>query len=327
MPTISVIVPVYKVEKYIHRCVDNILGQTYTSFELILVDDGSPDNCGAICDEYAEKDDRVVVIHQKNGGLSAARNAGIDWVLANSDSEWLTFLDSDDWVHAEYLQHLLYAAQKYNVPVSICGYVQTEGEVPTVEPESLKPVQWEPEEFYVKYNVNATVAWGKLYRKECFYDIRYPVGKIHEDEYTTHCILFRCASIVVIEAPLYFYFTNPSGITKSKWYPEKIQALNALKTQINFYKTHNFTRAQAACVRNCMNCGISQLEAISILPLHKHTKNKYRRKIVHMLAEILRKNIEVFPITENYWIYELVFPRRMKLYWILRAIKKSLETI
>ena len=127
MPAISVIVPVYKVEKYIHRCVDSILGQTFTDYELILVDDGSPDNCGAICDEYAVKDSRIVVIHQENGGLSAARNTGIDWSFANSDSRWLTFIDSDDWVHPEYLQRLLAAAVEHNVSVSICGYAQTEG--------------------------------------------------------------------------------------------------------------------------------------------------------------------------------------------------------
>ena len=103
MPIISVIVSVYKVEPYIRQCVDSILAQTFTDFELILVDDGSPDNCGAICDEYAAQDCRVRVIHQENGGLSAARNAGIDWAFANSDSQWLAFVDSDDWVHPDYL--------------------------------------------------------------------------------------------------------------------------------------------------------------------------------------------------------------------------------
>ena len=120
MPTISVIVPVYKVEKYIHRCVDSILNQTFSDFELILVDDGSPDNCGAICDEYAAKDSRVVVIHQENGGLSAARNAGIDWAFANSDSQWLSFIDSDDWVHPEYLQKLLDTAVNNSAEVAFC---------------------------------------------------------------------------------------------------------------------------------------------------------------------------------------------------------------
>ena len=92
---VSVIVPVYKVEKYIHRCVDSILAQSFRDFELILVDDGSPDNCGAICEEYAAKDSRIHVIHQANGGLSAARNTGIEWALAHSDSQWLTFIDRD----------------------------------------------------------------------------------------------------------------------------------------------------------------------------------------------------------------------------------------
>ena len=103
MPQISVIVPVYKVEAYLARCVDSVLAQTFSDFDLILVDDGSPDNSGAICDEYAEKDPRIVVIHQKNGGLSAARNAGIEWAFAHSNSQWLNFIDSDDWVHPEYL--------------------------------------------------------------------------------------------------------------------------------------------------------------------------------------------------------------------------------
>ena len=106
MPVISVIVPVYNVEKYLHRCVDSILAQTFTDFELILVDDGSPDNCGKICDEYAEKDSRIHVIHKVNGGLSDARNAGLDWAFANSNSEWVTFIDSDDWVDKYYLEYL-----------------------------------------------------------------------------------------------------------------------------------------------------------------------------------------------------------------------------
>ena len=139
MPTISIIVPVYKVEKYIHRCVDSILGQTFTDFELILVDDGSPDGCPAICDKYAANDSRIHVIHQQNGGLSAARNAGIDWAFANSDSQWLSFIDSDDWVHPEYLQRLLDAALGHDVSVSICGYEQTEGSEPVISPETLPP--------------------------------------------------------------------------------------------------------------------------------------------------------------------------------------------
>ena len=121
---ISIIVPVYKVEKYIHRCVDSILAQTFTDFELILVDDGSPDNCGIICDEYALKDNRIHVIHKENGGLSDARNAGIDWAFENSNSEWITFIDSDDWVHPKCLEALVRAAQIYGTEIAICNYIE-----------------------------------------------------------------------------------------------------------------------------------------------------------------------------------------------------------
>ena len=119
MPLISVIVPIYKVKEYLNRCVDSILSQTFTSFELVLVDDGSPDECGEICDDYAIKDDRIIVIHQSNKGLSEARNTGIDWAMKNSDSEWLTFVDSDDWIHPDYLRLLYDSAIKTNADKSI----------------------------------------------------------------------------------------------------------------------------------------------------------------------------------------------------------------
>ena len=113
MPLISVIVPVYKVEEYLNRCVDSILSQTFTDFELILIDDGSPDNCGKICDEYAQKDNRVCVIHKKNGGLSSARNTGIDWAFKNSNSQYITFVDSDDLITKDYLEKLNDAIKEF----------------------------------------------------------------------------------------------------------------------------------------------------------------------------------------------------------------------
>ena len=122
MAKISVIVPVYKVEQYLNRCIDSLLCQTFSDFELILVDDGSPDACPAICDSYAEKDARVHVIHQANGGLSAARNAGIEWSLQKSDSEWISFVDSDDWVHERYLESLFSAVRETGAEVACTRY-------------------------------------------------------------------------------------------------------------------------------------------------------------------------------------------------------------
>jgi len=250
MPTISVIVPVYKVEKYIHRCVDSILAQTYRNFELILVDDGSPDNCGAICDAYAVRDSRVIVIHQENGGLSAARNAGIDWAFANSDSQWLTFVDSDDWVHPEYLQQLFTSAQELNVSVSVCSYEETESASPVVGGSALKPILWSAEQFYMQKLINATIACGKLYRKDCFEKRRYPVGRIHEDEFVTYRILLEAKEIAFTEAPMYAYFVNPSGITKSSWTPKRIDALDACQEQIAYFEQENLPSLKERAVRN-----------------------------------------------------------------------------
>ena len=121
MPKISVIVPVYKAEKYIHRCIDSILNQTFTDFECILIDDGSPDNCGKICDEYAKKDNRVIVIHQENRGVSSARNRGIEWAFKNSNSNWISFVDSDDFVDKDFLECFYKAATKNDVEIVCAG--------------------------------------------------------------------------------------------------------------------------------------------------------------------------------------------------------------
>ena len=125
MSVISIIVPVYKVEKYLSRCIDSILSQTFKDFELILVNDGSPDNSGDICNKYAEKDKRVIVLNQANGGLSSARNAGLNWLYDNSDSQWITFVDSDDWIHPNYLEFLYNGAVNRRGKISICEFVRT----------------------------------------------------------------------------------------------------------------------------------------------------------------------------------------------------------
>lgn len=190
MPQISVIVPVYKVEPYLHRCVDSILAQTFTDFELILVDDGSPDNCGAICDEYAAKDERVRVIHQKNGGLSAARNAGIDWAFANSDSAWLAFVDSDDWVHPQYLEKLYRAAAESGVKLAVCAYIETETEVRHAPAENnWREYDWK--DFFVQESINSIISVNKLYAKALFSGLRYPAGRLHEDEFLSPRLLQR----------------------------------------------------------------------------------------------------------------------------------------
>lgn len=323
MPQISVIVPVYKVEAYLGRCVDSILAQSFSDFELILVDDGSPDRCGAICDEYAKKDSRIVVIHQKNAGLSAARNTGIDWAFAHSDSQWLTFIDSDDWVHPEYLERLLNAAIENRVSVSICDYVLTEGENPVIAPDELEPARWATESFYVQHNVNATIACAKLYRKECFQSIRYPLGKLHEDEFVTYQILFLFPSVVFIDSPLYLYYVNPNSIIHAGQSRLRDDKYEALEQQIQYFQEHGYLAACRSQVRNYMTKVHTKIQELSKEPQHAEFLNNLKwRKRQHFssYARLLNPNedADAYALTQ-------VFPKRMRLYWILRAILRKLR--
>lgn len=236
MAEISVIVPVYKMPEYLPRCIEGVLGQTFRDLELVLVDDGSPDNCGAICDEYAAKDSRVHVIHKENAGVCVARNTGLDWVYDNSDSQWIFFNDNDDWIHPETLERLLKAATELDAKISICGYQETEGENPAINPKTLEPVCWTPSDFYQQHLVNATVCWGKLFHKSVFAGMRYPAGKYIEDEFLNYKLLFSCDRLAVIPAPLYAYFINRAGITKKAWVPKRLDAWEAYEQQIAYFE-------------------------------------------------------------------------------------------
>ena len=242
MSNMSIVVPVYKVEKYLNRCVDSILAQTYSDFDLILVDDGSPDNCGQICDDYAKEDARIHVIHRENGGLSAARNSGIDWVFDNCFTEWITFIDSDDWVHPRYLDVLLNVNLQNNTEISICGFMSSYDDSEFVKCSGESKVL-QPEAFWVENKGNATVAWGKMYKTSLFETIRYPIGKLNEDEYTTFKLLFAQKRISVVSDALYMYYQASSSITRSKWNTKKIDALGGCEEQLLFFEEYGYKAA------------------------------------------------------------------------------------
>ena len=321
MPQISVIVPVYKVEKYLKRCVDSILSQTFTDFELILVDDGSPDGCPQICDQYAQQDDRVYVIHQQNGGLSAARNAGIDWAFANSNSQWLTFVDSDDWIHPQTLEVLLKAARDNHVDVSICGFQKTNGEEGAISSDFSVEL-WTPENFYVQYVTSAVVAWGKLYKKECFSEIRYPVGRLHEDEFVTYRILFQCEKIAFVDTPLYAYFQNSDGIMKSVWTRRRMDVLVAYEQQIAYFKYHHFKKAETRAIQSLFWCVQKQLDMV----LKSGDKGNIRcvRHRLQKFIHCYKKELSLSPNCTSY-LYEKAYPQGMRLYWYLQAILSKLH--
>lgn len=325
MPTISVIVPVYKVEPYLHRCVDSILRQTYTDFELILVDDGSPDSCPAICDEYAAKDSRVHVIHQENGGLSAARNAGIDWAFANSDSQWLSFVDSDDWVHPQFLQFLYEAATVCNVGVSACCSKQTQGDAITVNLAFNMPIKLSFDEFFSlrKDNVNIIIACAKFYRKDYFHEIRYPVGRINEDIFTTHKLLTQSPCVALVDRELYFYYINPDSIMRRNWTPARLNEIQGYEELITFTQENAYPKAHTRAIETYYWSLDRQIKL-----LQKSTNREYR-KYLRLLKKKLKKAIRLYrnivPVSlrERHWLLEDIYPIRMWVYWQVKAISEK----
>ena len=248
MDLISVIVPVYKVEKYLNRCIDSILGQTYKDFELILVDDGSPDNCGRICDEYAEKDSRIHVIHKKNGGLSDARNAGLDWAFEHSDSEWIAFVDSDDWIPNDSLSILYNSAINNNADLSFGLYQRFDDETYyQVDYSDSRGIITKYEFWGKRYSLSgycgfnesscASIACGKLYSKSLFENTRFEKGRLHEDEFILHKIINNCNKIMCVDKLVYYYYQRSDSIMGTRNLKSAIDYITAYVNRYSYFRS------------------------------------------------------------------------------------------
>lgn len=235
---VSVIVPIYKVEEFLDRCVKSILNQTYKNLEVFLVDDGSPDNCPKMCDDWAKKDKRIKVIHKPNGGLSDARNAGLD--VANGD--YICFVDSDDFIHEKYVETLLNNLEETNSDLSVCAFCKVyEGkDYKAKEENSLTVYEGEDilKEMFESVQPGTIVAWSKLYKKEIFADgLRFDFGKWHEDEYIAHKVYTKCKKVVFTSAELYYYYYRLGSITQLPVFKEKnLEAYYAIENRYNYFK-------------------------------------------------------------------------------------------
>lgn len=213
---ISIIVPIYKVEKYLRRCIDSLIYQDYLNIEIILVDDGSPDNCGTICDEYAQKDKRIKVIHQQNGGLSAARNAGIDVAQGN----YLMFVDSDDWVEKNFCSTALRKAKETNSDIVVFGYNDVY-ENRTVKKSIIEKEEkrYSTKEALIELHGGKILsfAWNKIYKADLFKSgIRYPKGRLFEDIGTTYLLFHQANAIFLASGATYNYQKREDSILGKK---------------------------------------------------------------------------------------------------------------
>ena len=227
-PLISVIIPIYNVEQYLKRCVESLRHQTYSNLEIILVDDGSPDSCGKICDDYQKADNRIKVIHKKNGGLSDARNVGIGM----AQGEYITCIDSDDFVSPFFIENLWVAIKKSKCEIATSWFIDYyEGDkIPETKKMNIKDITvLSKEEFYKKllYQDGVEVsAWGKLYKASLFQGVKYPVGKLYEDIPTTYLLIEKTTKIAVIPNIDYFYFQRATSIAQAAFSARKMDAIN-----------------------------------------------------------------------------------------------------
>lgn len=282
---VSVIVPVYKVENELKRCVDSILNQTYKNLEVILIDDESPDQCPAICDEYAEKDKRVRVIHKKNGGLSEARNFGLDI----ASGAYIAFVDSDDWVETDYIETLYTNAIKEDADISIVGYTMV------WETGNIRRFS-EDKEYYVfdreqairellVQNKYSCMVCQKLYKSYIFEDVRFPVGKVYEDVAVSLPTFTKINKAVVTGKSKYNYFQRSASIVNSKFNANKLYFLDCCKNIIKYSDENSKKYDKEAHV--------FYLRALMMLVLQLYKENRCENdRIEQQLEEEIRRQKE-----------------------------------
>ena len=273
MPVISVIVPVYKAEEYLPECVDSVLAQTFGDFELILVDDGSPDTCPLICDDYAQRDSRVRVLHQKNQGQAAARNHA----LKIAQGEWICFVDSDDLIHPQMLELLLQAVKTEDVKLSSCGYIETaamESNFCQTYEYSCELQKISDDELVALYDKNAYpcwTVWAKLIHRDIVLRHLFTEGKIYEDNAVVSYWFYEAQNVATMPHQMYLYRINPQSTTNCSFHMKRLDYLWALEEIIHFCSVSGFHRLRE---RFCEN--------------YLYSTFAYREKV---LKELKRKDI------------------------------------
>ena len=241
---ISVIVPVYKVEKYLDKCVESIVNQTYKNMEIILVDDGSPDQRGNICNMWERKDHRIRVIHKSNGGLSSARNTGLD----AANGVYVAFVDSDDYIRKDMLERLHDLLVKNDASLAICDFMRVDdrgnpiGKITSSDGPNVQIIDQREmmKMFSDKRYILATLAWNKLYRRELFQGIRFPAGKICEDGYIMHEIFGKCSKCVFVLEKMYLYTKRSDSILGSGYTIQNLTHIEACCRRINYLKQNGY---------------------------------------------------------------------------------------
>lgn len=288
MELISVIVPVYKVEDCLDKCVQSIVDQTYSNLEIILVDDGSPDRCGAMCETWSEKDSRISVLHKENGGLSDARNAG----MKVATGSLISFIDSDDWIEPDFLETLLDTMKNQNAQIAECAVklVDEYGKVLRIR-ETAKVSCVDKIDglcrLVLEDGVYQTV-WNKLYRREVLEGILFEKGKCHEDDFWTYQVFDRMERLAIVERPMYHYLQRRGSIMGAGYSLKRLDGLEARYLRMEYLSKYDELRdlTRQQLMLDCM----WHLQSVM-----RYLKNQENRKAVNIIITTTKKLPKVSP--------------------------------
>lgn len=296
---ISVIVPVYKVEKYLDRCVQSIVDQTYRNLEIILVDDGSPDNCPAMCDIWAAKDDRIRVIHQKNAGSGAARNAALDI----AGGELIAFVDSDDYLAPDMYEHL-YGMLQQGAQIAECDYVDVYDDGVIFKGIDDLPLVLNGQEAmaaHIQDKMFRQIIWNKLYRREVIGDIRFPIGKRIDDEFFTYQVIGNASKLIRSDRVCYAYRQQPESVMHMSFSMPRLQALDAKCRRLRFLEEHMPELVSQARVNLWYTC--LYMGQMSLLHMSKEEQKAAFKEIAksQALFPIIKDEKQKFSLNQRIW--------------------------
>ena len=312
---ISVIIPVYKVEHYLKKCLDSVIGQAYRNLEIILVDDGSPDSCGTICDEYAVQDQRIRVIHQENGGVSAARNTG----LAVATGEWLSWVDSDDWIEPDMYSYMLNKVQEYGADIAVCSRFERYRDRSVFrgwEQEQILDTE-QALELLLKNDLMQNFLWDKLWRRELFDGLAFPEGRTFEDIALMHRLFMRARQIVCLPEAKYNYLQRPGSIVDNKSLENRINHYRAAKLRLDDMRNQwpQFRQLlEAQCVASsvtiwCSVCANPRATRKNIMPelreISRFAKEHYCAALQHMSLGITGRCVVRLTPYPTWWAFVL----------------------
>lgn len=306
MKLLSIIVPVYNVKPYLKKCVESIINQTYTNLQIILVDDGSTDGSQNICDEFAQKDSRIVVIHKENGGLSTARNMGMD----KAKGEYIAFVDSDDWLEPNMYYDLITQLEKHNADIAVCSFYECKDDKKNAIGDSRSVKILNTEDIFSNKNQLRFLAWNKIFRKSFVERLRFVPGQVYEDFHFCRQVFLQTKKLVYLDAPLYNYRVSRPGNTNSSFKPGRMCIFGEFDALINDLAALHYNKARAAMIIYALEFYRRLYKEACELNASVEIKEKIRKNFVNYYNICREENIKVAKGLRLFYLFPNIDAKR-----------------